>query len=361
MGAFHKLFRKIPDHGLRHFSRRLYSPRMKRRHFISSATAALAGGGSYFASSISSLAKASDYQISLAQWSQHRALKGGTLDNLDWPSYVKKHFDINALEWVNQFFAEKQPNLGKQPNGGDYLAQMKKRCDDNGVKTLLIMCDGVGNLGDPDDKRRNFAVEGHYAWLEASKFLGGHSIRVNAASNPKLPWDEQVKLCADGLRRLSEKAATMGLNVIVENHGGFSSNGAWLSEVMKTVDLPNCGTLPDFGNFYVAKNRGNEEQFAAARALYDSDEYTVTEKGIEYDRYLGVKQLMPFAKGVSAKSHDFNEAGDEVNTDFKKMMEIVKASGYTGYVGIEYEGKELPEDEGILATKKLLERVFAEI
>lgn len=331
---------------------------MKRRHFFHTAAGVLTAGSS----TLSALAAAgSDYKISLAQWSQHRALKGGTLDNLDWPEYVNNHFGINALEWVNQFFAGKHKTLGKQPIGGSYLNDLKKRCDDNGMQTILIMCDGVGSLGNPDEKKRTLAVEGHYAWLDAAKLLGGHSIRVNAASDAKLSGEEQSKLCADGLRKLSEKAATMNLNVIVENHGGLSSNGAWLSGVMKAVNLPNCGTLPDFGNFYVAKNRGKTEQFEAAKSLYTGDQYTVSEKGIEYDRYKGVTELMPFAKGVSAKSHDFNEAGEEIHTDFKKMMEIVKAAGYKGYIGIEYEGSELPEDEGIMATKRLLEKVFTEI
>lgn len=335
---------------------------MKRRHFLNQAIAATAiGSSSHLASITNSLAASSAFKISLAQWSHHRALKGGTLDNLEWPAYVKSKFGIDTLEWVNQFFSEKDDKLGNQPKGGTYLADMKKRCDDNGMKSFLIMCDGVGQLGDPDDQKRTYAVEGHYAWLDAAKLLGCQSIRVNAGSGPKLAWAEQVKFCVDGLSRLSTKAATMGLNVIVENHGGLSSNGTWLAEVMKTVNLPNCGTLPDFGNFFVARNRGDAEKFAAEKAIYNTDHYIASDKGLEYDRYKGVTELMPFAKGVSAKSHDFNAAGEEVNTDFKRMMQIVKAAGYTGHIGIEYEGSILPEDEGIMATKRLLEKVFAEI
>jgi sugar phosphate isomerase/epimerase len=187
------------------------------------------------------------------------------------------------------------------------------------------MIDREGNLGDADEAKRKQAVENHYKWVEAAKYLGCHSIRVNAASSGS--FDEQLERAADGLRRLSEFAAKHDLNVIVENHGGLSSNGKWLAAVIKTVDLPNCGTLPDFGNFG------------------------------DYDRYLGVKELMPYAKGVSAKSHEFDEEGNEVRTDYFKMMEIVLDAGYHGYVGIEYEGSKLPEAEGVRATKKLLERV----
>jgi sugar phosphate isomerase/epimerase len=253
----------------------------------------------------------------------HKELSASRLDPLDFPR-VANGFGIDAVEYVNQFFMDKAKDES-------YLSELKKRADDVGVKSLLIMCDREGNLGDPDNKKRTQAVENHYKWVEAAKFLGCHSIRVNAASSGS--YDEQIKLAADGLRRLTEFADKYGLNVIVENHGGLSSNGAWLAAVMKAVNLPRCGTLPDFGNFRVSATE-------------------------QYDRYKGVDELMPFAKGVSAKSHDFNDKGDETHTDYDKMMQIVvNKHGYRGYVGIEYEGSKLPENEGIVATKKLLERV----
>ncbi len=332
---------------------------MNRRRFLSLSSASLAAAA--FSGRSFAAESSTRFPISLAQWSQHRALKGGTLKNLDWPAYVKNEFDIHAVEWVNQFFARQDDRLGAQPESAETIAEMKKRCDDEGVQTLLIMCDRVGQLGDPNEEKRTLAVEGHYAWLDAVSTLGGHSIRVNAASNPSLPDDEQAKLCVDGLRRLSEKAAEQQLNVLVENHGGLSSNGAWLAGVMKMVDLPNCGTLPDYGNFYVAKKRQNMKKWEQDLALYDDPIYTVDDTGIAYDRYRGVEELMPFAKGVSAKSHDFDEEGNEVHTDFLRMMKLVKDSGYTGHIGVEYEGQGLSEDEGIRATKRLLERVIAEV
>jgi sugar phosphate isomerase/epimerase len=206
---------------------------------------------------------------------------------------------------------------------------MKRRADDAGVKSLLIMIDGEGALGDPDEKKRRQAVENHFKWVEASKMLGGHSIRVNAQSSGS--FDEQQKLAADGLRQLSEFGAMHKINVIVENHGGLSSNGAWLAGVMKMVGLENCGTLPDFGNFG------------------------------SYDRYKGVTELMPYAKAVSAKSHDFDKDGNETRTDYKRMMKIVVDAGYHGYAGIEYEGGKTSEVDGIRATKRLLERVRGEL
>lgn len=301
-------------------------------------------------------------KISLAQWSLHRALRAGEADNLDFPRIARESFGFNAVEWSNHFFYEKHNSYGYQPKGQSYLSEMKQRTSDHGIKNLLVMVDRTGNLGDPDSARRDKAVEGHHAWIEAAKFLGCHSLRVNAASDPSLSADEQKKLCIDGLGRLSEFAKPLGINIIVENHGGLSSNGAWLASVISGVAPDNCGTLPDFGNFYVARNRGNAERYAQDKAPFENDPiYEENEVGLEYDRYQGVTDLMPFAKGVSAKSHDFDEQGNEVNTDYRRMLQIVADSGYTGYVGIEYEGRNTPEMEGIRLTKALLEKTIMEL
>ena len=195
------------------------------------------------------------------------------------------------------------------------------------------MIDDEGPLGDADDAKRKQAIENHYKWVEAAKFLGCHSIRVNAQSQGN--YDEQMAHAVDGLRRLTEFGAKHEINVIVENHGGLSSNGAWLSSVIRKVNHPRCGTLPDFGNF----NLGNGEQ---------------------YDRYLGVKEMMPFAKGVSAKSGVFDNQGNETRIDYRRMMKVVLDAGYRGHVGIEYSGNDLSEPDGIRATKKLLERLLTE-
>jgi len=269
---------------------------------------------------------AAPFKISLAQWSLHRSLRGGKLDNLDFAKTTKDAFGIDAVEYVNQFFKDKARDQ-------KYLADMKQRAADNGVRSLLIMCDGEGQLGDANEDRRKQAVENHYKWVEAAKFLGCHSIRVNAGSSGT--YEEQQQRAADGLRALSEFAKPMGLNVIVENHGGLSSNGKWLASVIKSVGLDNCGTLPDFGNFRI---RGGD-------------------KPEIYDRYLGVQELMPYAKAVSAKTYDFDEEGNEKSIDYEKMMDIVLAHNYHGYVGIEYEGRRLDEFEGIKLSKALLQRV----
>ncbi|MAH34488.1 MAG: xylose isomerase [Verrucomicrobiales bacterium] len=292
-----------------------------RRKFITSLSASLAA--SSLLSNADHHKKKQLFEISIAEWSLHKSLFGKKISNLDFPVVAKKEFKISAVEYVNQFFKDKATDK-------NYLNELKKICDNEGVKSLLIMCDGEGKLGDPDKNKRISSVNNHKRWIEAAKHLGCHSIRVNASSSGS--YDDQQKLAADGLSRLSEFASTHGLNVIVENHGGLSSNGQWLSGVMKSVNMKNCGTLPDFGNFRIGG-------------------------GKTYDRYKGVKELMPFAKAVSAKSHDFDDNGNEIHTDYHKMMKIVIDAGYRGYVGVEYEGSKLSEYDGIKATKKLLESV----
>jgi sugar phosphate isomerase/epimerase len=293
--------------------------------------AALSVAGAAMPAAFSSIARAAEekakgqwFDISLAEWSLNKAiLREKTIDHLDFAKIAKTEFGIGAVEYVNQMFMDKATDK-------KYLAEMKKRADDHGVRSVLIMCDREGDLGDADEAKRKKAVENHHKWAEAAKFLGCHSIRVNAKSSGS--YEEQVDRAADGLRQLSEFGGKLGLNVIVENHGGLSSNGEWLAATIKKVGLPNCGTLPDFGNFRISPTE-------------------------EYDRYKGVKELMPFAKGVSAKSHEFDASGNETKTDYIKMMKIVKDAGYNGYVGIEYEGSKLPEKEGIKATLALLKRV----
>lgn len=298
---------------------------MGRRDFLKKVS--LIVGGASFAGKtkfpLLGFAQEPLFRISLAQWSLHRTLTKGEMDNLDFALAAKNKFGITGVEYVNTFFKTRALDM-------PYLEEMKKRAEGDGIRSLLIMCDGEGRLGDPDESRRKQAVENHIKWIDAAKFLGCHSIRVNAASEGS--YEEQMKLAADGLRRLTEAGAQKKMSVIVENHGGLSSNGAWLTGVIRMVDHPMCGTLPDFGNFRIAE-------------------------GEMYDRYLGVKEMMPYAKAVSAKSYDFDENGNETGTDYLRMMKIVLDAGYRGFVGIEYEGSQLSETEGILATKRLLERV----
>ena len=267
------------------------------------------------------------FRISIAQWSLHKLLFAGEIDNLDFAQEARS-MGFDAIEYVNAFFKDKAED-------SSYLREMNARAADQGVTQLLIMCDGEGNLGDADDTKRKQAIENHHKWVHAAKTLGCHSIRVNAASSGS--YEEQQKLAADGLRRLAEFAEPYGINVIVENHGG-----AWLSGVMKKVDHPMCGTLPDFGNFCMDWSRSSEPD-------------------AWYDRYKGTEELMPFAKAVSAKSHEFDGDGNETGTDYRRMMKVVLDSGYRGWVGVEYEGSKHSPRDGARLTKQLLENIRDEM
>jgi sugar phosphate isomerase/epimerase len=293
-----------------------------------------------------------DFNISLAQWSLHKTFFGGPIE--DWvafgralqedPDSVLKGPDpaefpamaagygIDTIELVNTFYFSRAEDDA-------YWADFKKKCDEAGVSVGLIMLDALGNLGDADAEQRAAAVENHHPWVDVAAFLGAHSVRVNAAGQGTA--EEVADNAVDGLSKLGEYGASRGVNVIVENHGGYSSDGSWLAGVIERVGMDNVGTLPDFGNFCI--ERGPD---GCAN---------------EYDRYQGMADLMPYAKGVSAKSHEFDEDGNEVSSDFLRIMKIVKESGFKGDVGIEYEGTALSEDEGIKATKALLEKVFAQL
>ncbi|MCB0640436.1 MAG: TIM barrel protein, partial [Phaeodactylibacter sp.] len=261
-----------------------------------------------------------------------QAIHSGALDPLDFAAKARS-FGIGAVEYVNQLY-------GDIAGDRNYLQQMLQRAQDNGVVSHLIMIDHEGDLGNTNDAERQTAVENHFKWVTAAKYLGCKTIRVNAAG--KGSAEEVAAAAVDGLGKLAEFAKQENINVVVENHGGYSSDAQWLLGVLQQVNLPNLGTLPDFGNFCIEK--GEDGQCRK-----------------EYDRYTGTKELMPLAKAVSAKAYDFDASGNETTIDFKRLLGIVQAANFSGYIGLEYEGKTLPEEEGIRATKALLERVGEEL
>ena len=264
-----------------------------------------------------------DRRISLAQWSLHRALKAGDMANIDFPTVARERYELGAVEWVSTFF-------GGRVLDEQYLVELRASADRSGVRSVLIMVDGEGDLGAADAAARKDAVERHTRWLHAANVLGCFAIRVNARSEGT-PEEQRVR-SAEGIGMLADRALAQGLDVIVENHGGISSDGSWMASLMKQVGRPNVGTLPDFGNFKI----------------------TPTE---QYDRYKGIAEMMPWARDVSAKSYGFDAAGNETTIDYDRVFGILDAAGYSGYVGIEYEGKGMSEHEGILATKRLIERL----
>ncbi len=317
------------------------SPTSRRRFLQLAATSAAAA---ISRPTQAAAAKKPPFKISLAEWSLNKGIFGkGDAERHEHLDFCKiaRSLGIDGVEYVNQMFFDKAADTA-------YLGEMKKRQEGEGVKGLLIMCDREGNLGDPDDAKRAKTIENHLKWLDAAATLGCHSIRVNAASDPKLSWDEQMKLAADGLHRLCEEGEKRGLYVVVENHGGLSSNGLWLTGVMKMADHARVGILPDFGNFYTDRNKGEL-----------------------YNPYKGLREFMPWVKkAVSAKAYNWDTGagkfytedqreGREMTLDFQRLIDIVVKAGYNGYIGIEYEGDKHAEIEGIKRTKQALDEIAA--
>ncbi len=277
------------------------------------------------------------FKLSLAQWSLHRMINSGEINPMDFAQKAKE-LGFEGVEYVNQLYKkelEKDPDPKKAMKM--LLESLKAKSEKHNIQNLIIMVDGEGDLAVTDEKERNEAVEKHTKWVDAAQFLGCHSIRVNLfGTNDPKQW---VEASADGLSKLAEYGASKNVNIIVENHGYLSSNASLLIEVMQKVNKPNCGTLPDFGNFCLKREGGARWQAKCIK---------------EYPKYQGVEEMMPYAKAVSAKSYDFDTQGNETTIDYKKMLEIVKKSGYTGFIGVEYEGERLNEIEGIVATRDLL-------
>ncbi len=269
------------------------------------------------------------FEISLAQWSLHKAIRENGMDPFDFAKQAKA-LGFNAIEYVSGLYTKQVKALGIDA----VVEKLKHESEKHNVKNLLIMIDGEGHLASSDEKQLHKAIENHKKWVDAAKELGCHSIRVNAHGEGA--YQEVLEQAVKGLSKLSEYAQTKGINILVENHGGYTSNGQWLASVMAKVNMPNCGTLPDFGNFCIKRKEDGCED--------------------EYDKYKGVEELMPYAKAVSAKSYDFDEHGNEKEIDYSRMLQIVKNANYSGYIGIEYEGSILSEKDGIIATKKLLEK-----
>jgi len=293
------------------------------------------------------------FEISLAEFSLAGSLYGGKLKNMDFPAKAKNDFGISAVEYVSGFWNGKSQDQA-------YLNELKQRTGDLGVRNVLIMVDGEGDLGASDAAKRLKAVENHYKWVDAAKFLGCHAIRVNMEGDGTP--EDILKQGVEGYGKLVEYGKKTGISVIIENHISVSTNPDWLARLLKEVNSPYAGSLPDFGNFTEREKPKTMtlEGFMSAKILND------------YDKYEGTRKLMPYAQGVSAKTHTFDEKGNCTDVDFNKMMPIVKkgiTKNFKGFIGIEYEGgfmkmmgakgDYLSEDDGIKATKALLEKAQA--
>ena len=276
------------------------------------------------------------FKLSLAQWSLNKGIYSGDVDPYDFAKTAKE-LGFSGLEYVNQLYSDVMDSRNKHQAIKRFIKKSNDEAKQNNIENLLIMIDGEGDLATSNVRKRNAAIENHKKWIDAASQMGCHSVRVNLYGiKQKKKW---MEYSSNSLSRLSEFSKDFNINVIVENHGSLSSNAELLMQVINSVNLKNCGTLPDFGNFCIKRVKGDFYESSCVK---------------EYDRYKGIKEMMPKAFAVSAKSNSFNNKGDEVYTDYLKMLKIVKDSGYNGYIGVEYEGTGLSEIDGILATKNLL-------
>lgn len=310
---------------------------MKRRSFVKQS---LLTSGALLTAPLLANSQNTNLKISLAEWSLHRGIEQGHIDHLDFPKIARHDFGIDTVEYVNGLFGSKKKDFKEAGKDSRYLGELLKRSKDFGVTNHLIMVDDEGFLAIPSDKDRLPAVDNHRKWIEAATFLGCTTVRVNLHGDG--PAAEKKTASIDSLSRLGEFARPMGINIVVENHGSDSSKGNWLVEVMKGVNKPNVGLLPDFGNFCISHPWGS------------------TQEGCEnaYDRYKGIEEMLPFAKGVSAKSYDFDKAGEQPLIDYKKLLGIVKKSGFKGYIGVEFEGITQSEESGIRNTVALIKKYW---
>ncbi|MFS4491416.1 sugar phosphate isomerase/epimerase family protein [Maribacter sp. 2308TA10-17] len=306
-----------------------------RRTFIKKTTLAAAAISMPSLYACGNKSKSNMPKISLAQWSLNRAFFAKTLDPVNFASIAKNDYGISAVEYVNQFYAD---------NATDekFWNEMAVRASDEGVQSLIMMVDEEEKLGDLDTDKRKKAVEDHYKWVNAAKILGCHSVRVNAFGEGSP--DELEASLLDGIGRLTEYAAKEEIHIIIENHGLHTSNASFMTGIIKAVDNPYLGTLPDFGNWCLNAEWGSTETAKNCTNIYPPDE--------------GLKEFLPYAKGVSAKSYAFDANGNETVIEYPKLLGIVKNSDFDGHIGIEFEGENMSEPQGIKATKALIERIW---
>ena len=304
---------------------------MKRRNFLSVTLTAGIASSVFPSTNFVKFNSIENLKISLAQWSLNKSIKNGKLPILDFAKKARS-FNIEGIEFVSGLYT-RDTDILERMSMNSLAKELIKRSDDYGIDNVLFMIDNQGDLASSNKNERLQAIDNHKRWIDLSAEIGCKTMRVNLNGEKDLnKWTKNSVKSLTVLNKYNKN-----INVVVENHGGLSSNGKYLSNVMSKVKLENCGTLPDFGNFCMNGSPwGNCTQM--------------------YDKYLGTEELMPYAHAVSAKSYDFDDEGNETSIDYERMMEIVKRSGYQGYVGIEYEGNRLAEDDGIIATKKLLEK-----
>jgi sugar phosphate isomerase/epimerase len=279
--------------------------------------------------------KKRSYGISLAAWSLHRTIGEGPGKRamLDMPQMAREEWDFDAIELVNNMLL-----TWEKP----YFDRLIKNAADQNVKILLIMVDGQGRIGGDTEEKRAEAVKKHSFWIDVAGDMGCHSIRMNWSGAARNVAEKPEELKAfigrsvPGIRTLCDYGDKKNINVTIENHGGASSVPSALKKLIAAVDHERFGTLPDFGGF----SRNDDRSF-------------------KIDIYDAIDLLMTDAKAVSAKCYDFDDqTGLETTLDYPRLIEIVADKhDYTGYIGVEYEGRRQGEFDGIRACNELLKKL----
>ena len=284
------------------------------------------------------------FKMSLAQWSFNKSFRSGGVSPYEF-ARLASELGFEGLEYVNQLYPDVMDSEDKSAAIAAFVEKNNVLAAQYKLQNVLIMIDSEGDLASSDENTRSEAIANHKLWIDAANQMGCSAVRLNlfGESDPE-KWVANSIL---SLTDLADYAADKNINVIVENHGRLSSNVPVLMKVINGTGKSNCGTLPDFGNFCIA-----EEGYGS---LFDGSckEF--------YDPYKGVSEMIVKAFGVSAKSYDFDEEGNETTLDYKRLIKIVNDAGYKGFVGVEYEGSRLSEEEGIIATKTLLEKIGAKL
>lgn len=270
-------------------------------------------------------------KLVLAQWSFNKELFAGQMNTFDFIREAKE-MGFSGVEFVNQFFMDKIEDEA-------YLDSLRATSEKIGIKNTLLMIDRAGNLGASDEKEREAAVLEHKKWMLAAAHLGCPNIRVNAHGDGSS--EEVFEACKSSIAKLLTWGKQRKVGVIIENHGGYSSDGDWLYRLIQELEPYGVASLADFDNWCIERENG--ELWGAPCVK-------------EYDRYKGMQQLLPSAKSVSVKAFEFDANGLPVKSDFSRMFRLIRDSGYDGYLAVEFEGHGIDAKEGILKTKALAER-----
>jgi sugar phosphate isomerase/epimerase len=273
-------------------------------------------------------------KLVLAQWTFNKDLFAGKMTTID---FVNKAAEMgfDGVEFVSQFIKDKV-------NDDAYLAELKLASETAGIKNTMISVDvSEAKLGSSDPDERDIATAKHKEWIVAASKLNCPTIRVNAHGDGTA--DEMMSAMFNSVKELANFGKSYNVGVTIENHGQYSSDGKWLSQLIGKLVPYGVGSVADFDNWCIEREGGKLWGTPCIK---------------EYDRYLGMKELLPTARSVSVKAFDFDEQGNAIKTDFKRMFQLIKEAQYDEYLAIEFEGHDMDPIEGIRKTLELVDQCW---